>query len=129
MKKLCCAFVQNPQFHYHEGHFTIDSMSKFTKIILGVLSVWPVLYYGIFTQVILPGLAEQGFSWEAMKGMLLPHLATVLLCMVLFFYYLVKVLRNKELGENRTWWILGIIFLNAAAWPVYLYLYIWKKHD
>lgn len=102
-------------------------MGKIKTIILGVFSAWPVVYYGFFTQMILPTIVQSEDPLTAAKAYLPVHLLTLLLCFILFFYYLVKVIRNKELGEQKVWWVLGVIFLNGVAWPVYWYLYIWKK--
>lgn len=102
-------------------------MGKTKAIILGVFSVWPVVYYGFFIQMILPAILQSEDPFTTAKDYLPIHLLTILLSLFLFFYYLVKVVRNKELGEQKVWWVLGIIFLNAVAWPVYWYLHIWKK--
>lgn len=102
-------------------------MGKIRAAVLGVLSAWPVLYYGYFTQVVLPSIVQSEDIVATSKAYLPLHLLTILLCMFLFIYYFVKVISNASLGENKKWWILGVMFLNAGAWPVYWYLYIWKK--
>lgn len=102
-------------------------MGKIGKIILGVLSIWPILYFGFFTQVMVPRILQDGFEGPYMATFLIVHLLTLLLCAVLFFVYLLKVIRNPKLGSQRTGWILGVIFLNGVAWPVYWYLHIWKN--
>lgn len=105
----------------------INYMSKTWKIILGVLSFSPILYLGVFTQYIIPTLMRQGTAWPYFWELVATHLTMMVLCFFLFIYYLVKVVNNQELGENKTMWILGLIFLNGVAWPVYWYFNIWKK--
>lgn len=102
-------------------------MSKAKAVILGIFTVWPIIYLGYYFYYIIPWVLDNGLIWEQIKIWLLIHGLTALLCLVLFFYYLVHVLRNKALKKDRTMWILLTIFLNALAWPVYWYLYIWKK--
>lgn len=105
----------------------IHYMGKIRAAVLGVLSAWPVLYYGYFSQVVLPSIVQSEDIVATTKAYLPLHLLTFLLCFFLFIYYLIKVLANKELGEEKKWWILGTIFLNGLVWPVYWYLHIWKK--
>lgn len=102
-------------------------MGKTKAIILGVFSVWPLVYYGFFTQMILPTIVQSEDTMLTVEAYLPIHLLTILLSFILFVYYLVKVAQNKELGEQKVWWVLGLIFLHAAVWPVYWYFNIWKK--
>ena len=102
-------------------------MSKTAKIVLGVLSAWPVVYFGIFTQMLVPNLLVNGFQGGNIWPVLILHFLTFLLCCFLFVYYLVKAAGNKDLGDDKTKWILGLVFLSMAAWPVYWYFNIWKK--
>lgn len=102
-------------------------MSKTGKIILGVLSAWPLVYFGFFTQMIMPDILRNGFEGENVWLIIVLHLLTFALCTFLFVYYLVKAASNQELGKDKTMWILALIFLNGVAWPAYWYLNIWKK--
>lgn len=102
-------------------------MNKTAKIILGVTSAWPVVYLGVFTQIIFPTLMGDGFKGDYLATIVGLHFLTFLLCAFLFFYYLIKIINDKTLGNERTLWILGTIFLNAIVWPAYWYLHIWKK--
>lgn len=102
-------------------------MGKTGKIVLGVLSAWPLVYFGIFTQMIVPQFLVNGLDGQNVWLIVLLHFLTFALCCFLFVYYLVKAANNKDLGEQKTLWILALIFLNGVAWPVYWYLNIWKK--
>lgn len=109
------------------GPLLINYMGKTGKIILGVLSFSPILYLGIFIQHLAPTLVSQGTAWPFFWAFVATHLTMMALCFFLFIYYLVKAANNKELGEDKTMWILALIFLNGVAWPVYWYFNIWKK--
>ncbi len=103
-------------------------MGKTGKIILGVLSAWPVVYYGIFTQMVLPAFVSQGTAMTNFGLVLALHLLTALLCFILFVYYLVKTIKNDKLGEQKTAWVLAMIFVGPVAWPAYWYFNMWKKN-
>jgi hypothetical protein len=94
---------------------------------LGIVSAWPVVYFGFFTQMIAPDLLLNGFEGQNVWMIMILHFLTFLLCCFLFVYYLIKASTSKDLGDQKTLWILGLIFLNGAAWPIYWYFNIWKK--
>lgn len=102
-------------------------MSKTWKVLLGILSISPALYLGIFTSHIVPTLVREGTEWPYLWLFLAAHFSMMVLCFFLLIYYLVHAAKNTALGDQKVWWILGLIFLNGAAWPVYWYFNIWKK--
>lgn len=103
-------------------------MGKAGKIILGILSVWPVLYFGIFTQMMIPGFVKNGVDTPNIWLIVAVHLLTALLCFILFVYYLVKTVKNDKLGDQKTAWVLAMIFVGPVAWPAYWYFFTWKKN-
>ena len=109
-------------------------MQKPAKVVLGALSLWPIVYMflfiGFFFLAVLagPGPAEPGSgpnpAWALFIGV---HLLTMVLILALEVFYIVDIFRNNRVeGDKKALWAIVIFFGNAIAMPIYWYLYIWK---
>ena len=102
-------------------------MKKSTKVLLGVATIWPVLYIcffmaSIFALVIFgalrggppgPGsiLLPLGFM-----GLMFVHMITIFGSLALTAFYIIKVIKMKSLNENmKIMWVLLLYFAAMLA--------------
>lgn len=107
-------------------------MSTTKKILLGLLALWPFIYFFLFILVLflydgfifLPaGDIETMFAY-----MLTSQLLTMALVVTTFILYIRDVFINPRVRETRkTLWVILLLFGNFIAMPIYWYLYIWKQ--
>lgn len=104
-------------------------MKKPAKIILGIATLWPILFvaifllYGFFLPVV-PQLREVG------NVMFYIGAPTMLWVMALIILYFINVLKNDQIrGENKAWWVVLLFFTHIIAMPIYWYLYIWREPE
>ncbi|MGE5422408.1 MAG: hypothetical protein ACM3QW_04020 [Ignavibacteriales bacterium] len=101
-------------------------MTKKAKIVLGIATLWPLLYMFIFFAfVLLAAFApNQSASFEII---LLLHIFTILWMFALAAIYILNVFKNDHIiQEIKILWALLILFGNMATMPIYWYLYIWR---
>ncbi|MFA4852098.1 MAG: hypothetical protein WC924_03160 [Candidatus Gracilibacteria bacterium] len=103
-------------------------MSKTKKIILGIATLWPIIYMFIFFSLVFSFITNVA-NPEVMFGYLFgAHLFTMLLIVILLIIYIRDVFKNDMVLETRkTLWTILLIFGNMIAMPIYWYLHIWKK--
>jgi hypothetical protein len=110
-------------------------MQKSTKVLLGIATLWPLLYiflFFVFVFTMAFGLrggaqAEPGIQ-PAMALVLGLHLLTMVIIMALTVFYIVDVFRNERVDKDKkALWAIVIFMGNAIAMPIYWYLYFWKE--
>lgn len=111
-------------------------MKTSTKILLGLASLWPLVYMVLFFIFILAsffflsppvGGQELGPPVSFMVIFFL-HLLTMLWIMALTIFYIVNVFRNERVDKDKkVLWAVVLFMGNMIAMPVYWYLYIWKE--
>jgi hypothetical protein len=120
-------------------------MKKSTKVLLGIASIWPVAYIGLFVLSIILifafAAATEGGGPSPEPGgpvaLLLPfgfmaffalHLLTIADITALKIYYIIHAVKNQQLDQNmRIMWILLFVFATLIAEPIFWYLYIWRE--
>jgi hypothetical protein len=110
-------------------------MQKPTKLFLGILTLWPIIYVCLFIlfffSAILfgPGPAEPGSGMQPMMAfILILYLLTVILILALTVFYIVDIFRNDRVDKDKkVLWAVVIFMANAFAMPVYWYLYFWRE--
>ena len=110
-------------------------MQKPAKILLGVVSLWPMVYMflfiGFFFLAVLfgPGPAETGSGVQPAFALFVGvHLLTMVLILALTVFYIVDIFRNDRVEKDKkALWAIVIFFGNAIAMPIYWYLNIWKE--
>ena len=110
-------------------------MQKPTKLFLGILSLWPIVYVCLFIAFFFsaflfgPGSAETGSGMPpAMAVILILHLLTMVLILALTVFYIVDIFRNERVDKDKkVLWAVVIFMANAFAMPIYWYLYFWKE--
>jgi hypothetical protein len=108
-------------------------MSKFSKIMLGLLSIWPFLWIGIFIVLMiammftLPHASKHDGPPVLFLAMIVPHLLTMLTILGLQVFYIVRLLNEDRLDSTqKTLWALIVFVGNMIAFPFVWYVFIWK---
>lgn len=108
-------------------------MKPWLKVLLGILSLWPVAYMVLFFLVIFSTvlfLPEPGSSGPPpLIALIFPlHLLTMLVVVGLMVFYIVDVFKNKRIeNDKKALWAIVLFMGNMLAMPVYWYLFIWKS--
>ena len=110
-------------------------MQKSTKVLLGIASLWPIVYMFLFFVFVFSmafGFSRGGGSEPGIQPMMAVvfglHLLTMLLIMALTVFYIVNVFRNERVEKDKkALWAIVIFMGNAIAMPIYWYLYFWKE--
>lgn len=129
-------------------------MSKPKKIILGLLSIWPIVYFAIFVlfvfsqmlsplrqgPVTTPSTAMSGSSTtptNVVAGSGVPgwfmalaalHLGTGFLLVILIAIYIRDIFKSDRVSKDKkALWAVCIFLGNMVAMPIYWYLYIWSE--
>jgi hypothetical protein len=117
-------------------------MKKSNKVLLGIATIWPVVYIFLFVAAILlmvlfipngsgaPGRGP-GFSGlvpAAFVGFLALHMLTIFGSFALTVFYIIRVFKTERLDQNlKIAWMLLLFFAGMLAQPVFWYLYIWRE--
>jgi hypothetical protein len=110
-------------------------VSRPVAVLVGALTLWPILYMFIFFAVFMngffthPGSAEQPeAAFRSFQILMALHLGTMLLMMALLTFYIVHVFKNAAIaGDKRALWAVVLFFGNIIAMPVYWFLYVWRE--
>lgn len=100
--------------------------SRPVAYLLGVFSVWPIVYFFAFLALIgyiFEASPKQGF--QAFQDVFPVHLATIVLMIALMATYLVHLFRTDRLTpDRRILWAVVLLFFGMFAFPVYWWLYV-----
>ena len=112
-------------------------LSRTLKIVIGVLTAWPVLYMFVFFAFIagtifwIGVMAPEGGTHSsgppvAFLGLMAAHLATIMLMFGLTAFYIVFLFKTDRVPQDKKALWAAVLFLgNMLAMPVFFYLYIW----
>jgi len=100
--------------------------SRPVAYLLGVLSVWPIVYFFLFLGFIgyvFAASPKNGF--DAFRYVFAVHIATIILMLALMATYLVHVFRTDQLAsDRRVLWALVLLLFGIFGFPVYWWLYV-----
>lgn len=117
-------------------------MKKISKIILGIITLLPLLsliaaLYSIFgflkdslgMEVVIKGKELSPYDFfHFLLPFIVSIIITSLLSLILMIYYIIHAVNNNAIKqEERIAWILIFIFINIPSFPVYWYLRIWNE--
>ena len=114
-------------------------MSKPLKIILGVVTMWPLIYILIFMTFwfyMVLGIASQAQerpsgaipSW--FLAIFVMHGITMLVIFALLTIYIINVFTNDRVAKDKkALWAVVLFLGNAIAMPIYWYFYIWPSNN
>lgn len=134
----------SPVYYPRRPHSFLARMGRFPKLLLGVISFWPVIYLFIFmgfffiqfftffsTQVSSPQPTNITNTFTLFRTLFIMHLLTMLLILTLMALYVVDVFKNERVTQDKkALWAVVLLMGGMIAMPVYWYLYIWREpHD
>ncbi len=100
--------------------------SRPVAYLLGVISIWPPIYFVIFLAFIgymFEASPKHGF--DAFRTIFLFHIGTMLLMVALMATYLVHAFRDDRLtSDRRILWVIVLLLFGVFAFPVYWWLYV-----
>lgn len=112
-------------------------MKKSTKILLGIATIWPLVYMIFFFTVVFSAILSAPRAGSFGRGGALPtlltvifplHILTTILVMGLTIFYIVNVFRNDRVDKDKqVLWTIVLFMGNVIAMPIYWYLYIWGE--
>ena len=113
-------------------------MSKNTKIVVGILTVLPLIGILFYIGLVISFIGTQGDGFapdgHGLAKNLIWMVSMVGLCVLLGFglliFYIVHAVKNKKLDSNeRIMWILLFVFVSNIACMIYWVLRIWQDKD
>ena len=113
-------------------------LSRTKKILLGIASVWPVVYIFLFIAFIFGMVALSGMGGgdlgPAFGGgfmvLMVVHMLTIFGSLALTVFYIIHAVKNPRLDSNmRVIWIVLFFFGGMIAEPIYWYLQIWRPES
>ena len=112
-------------------------MSKSKKIILGIATLWPIVYLVMFLIFIFSQLFISFLKKGPMLGspflfliIFAVHLLTIVWIFVLIVIYMKNLFKNERVKkEEKALWAVIFFLGSIIAMPIYWYLYIWKNPE
>lgn len=112
-------------------------MNATAKIVLGLATIWPLVYIAIFIgfvfSMVLSNSQEMSSAQAshtmppAFVSLLFVHIATILEGIALLVFYIVDVFRNPRVtSEQRLLWAIVIFVGGPIGMIVYWFLNIWR---
>ena len=101
-------------------------------IAIGLLTVWPFLYIGVFMASIgylgFMGPGKTGGDPGFLRYIFPLHCLTMLLMFALVGVYIFHAYKTDRIdNDKRVLWVVILFLGNVIAFPVYWYLYMWRK--
>jgi hypothetical protein len=112
-------------------------MKKSSKILLGIATIWPLIYMVLFIGFIFLTLFLTGGGGPSQGGGLpgfflvifVLHFLTILWIWALIAFYIFNVFKNDRVEKDKkVLWAVVLFMGNVIAMPIYWYLYIWPDH-
>lgn len=107
---------------------TMNSRDRGFLLSLGALSLWPVIYVGLFFVFVIATMGGGGAAFDQLFPIVFAvHAATAVLGMILVIGYAVHALTDRRLPtQERLLWGILLFVGNILAVPAYWYLRVWK---
>lgn len=112
----------------------MKSISKSKKVVLGIVTLWPIVYMVFFMASIFfliastPSNAPSNQMSPILRLIIPLHILTILLSFFLLFIYIRNLFHNERVPQDKkALWAVVLFLGNMFAMPVYWYLYIWKE--
>ncbi len=113
-------------------------LDKSLKLLVGALSVWPLLYIFLFFGFIaflFVGMIGDGGQPQKSSGvpiafvvLVAAHFGTMLLLFALLVFYIVFLFKSDRVPQDKKALWAAVLFMgNALAMPVFFYVYVWPE--
>jgi hypothetical protein len=105
-------------------------VSKPVAVLLGVATLWPLVYIVIFTTsfFLVMSVEDQTRLDSLFRYLFAAHILTMFLGIALLGFYVTHLFKNDRMpSEQRILWMLVLFMGNVLAFPVYWYLHVWPK--
>jgi hypothetical protein len=111
------------------------ALSRSLKILIGVLTAWPVFYMLLFFAFVLTSMFWMRAFPESASGMpvgffvlMALHVGTMLSMIALTAFYIVYLFKTDRVtGDKKALWAVVLFLGNVFAMPVFFYLYVWPE--
>ena len=110
-------------------------MSKTAKIILGIITILPFIFFTIYLSFVIRFIQDviiyhrstpEDVFFQMMPALLYVGLLAIVKVGLLIFY-IVHAINNQRLDSTeRIVWILIFIFAGLIGYPIYWWMRIWK---
>jgi energy-coupling factor transporter transmembrane protein EcfT len=111
-------------------------LGKPVKIIIGALTLWPILYmmgFVVFFVVMfftLPHMPKDSGMPAPFVIIFGLHLFTILFSFLLVAFYIYYLFKTDKIPQDKKALWAAVLFLgNIFAMPVFWYLYIWREPE
>jgi hypothetical protein len=103
-------------------------LNKPVKIVVGILTLWPLVYGASFVAVAATSAAARGGEPPVDDAVFIAlHASAALDLLGLYVFYIIHARKNKGLGNKRDSWLILFVFLGLFAMPVYWIRYVWPR--
>lgn len=107
-------------------------MNKLQKILLGIATIFPIIYIVIFSTIIILSIVTYTIDLDAIFIYLfVTNIFTMIFTIALIIIYIIHILKNTMISYKSEKIILSILilFFNVISMPIYYYIYIIKKQN
>ena len=106
-------------------------MNRVFKIILGIITFWPILYIILFvlSAFFLPNNNPLISNWSEVFPVFFGlHIFTMILIFALVITYIIIIIKNDRIvKETKILWVVMTVWGNMLTMPIYWCLHIWRK--
>ncbi len=100
--------------------------SKGAALVLGLLTIAPLIYFFVFAVLLMSALAYGGAP-PTQGALVAAHVLTGVVLVSLMLFYALHVVNNSSLNKDeRALWGIAVIAGASAGMGAYWYLHIWK---
>jgi hypothetical protein len=93
-----------------------------------VITIQPLLYFAGFLAYLPVVALRNGSSLPPMGVMATLHVSTMVISISLMAFYVVHAVRSGHVGdEQKTPWVILLLFGSIVVMPIYWYFRIWKS--
>jgi hypothetical protein len=114
------------------------TVSRPLKVIVGALTIWPIVYMCLFIGFIVlsilavsdsarvPARSDGPPLWFA--ALMLGHLGTIAITVAVTTFYIVYLFKTDRVEQShKALWGVALFMGGAIAQPIFFWLYVWPE--